>query len=55
MNKNDELLMDGIDERIESFLRGEMSTEEETAFKMEVKSNPELHNRAMAMTTLIRG
>ena len=47
--------MDGIDERIELFLRGEMSPEEETAFKQEIKSNPELRNRAMAMTSLIRG
>lgn len=55
MNKNSDLLMDGIDERIEAFLRGEMSSEEETAFKQEIKSNPELRNRAMAMTSLIRG
>ena len=47
--------MDGFDERIEAFLRGEMSSEEETAFKQEIKSNPELRNRAMAMTSLIRG
>ena len=55
MDKNDDILMDGIDERIELFLRGEMSPEEETAFKQEIKSNPELRNRAMAMTSLIRG
>ena len=55
MNKNDDILMDGFDERIEAFLRGEMSSEEETAFKQEIKSNPELRNRAMAMTSLIRG
>jgi len=55
MDKNDDILMDGIDERIELFLRGEMSPEEETAFKQEIKSNPELRNCAMAMTSLIRG
>ncbi len=55
MNKNDDILMDGFDERIEAFLRGEMSSEEETAFKQEIKSNPELRNCAMAMTSLIRG
>lgn len=54
MDKNDDILMDGIDERIEAFLRGEMSAEEETAFKQEIKSNPELRNRAMVMTSLIR-
>ena len=32
MDKNDDILMDGIDERIEAFLRGEMSTEEEALF-----------------------
>ena len=55
MDKNDDILMDGIDERIESFLRGTMSVEEETAFKQELKANPELRNRAMAMASLIRG
>ena len=55
MDKNDDILMDGIDERIEAFLRGEMSAEEETVFKQEIKSNPEVRNRAMAMTSLIKG
>ena len=47
--------MDGIDERVEAFLRGEMSEEEEAIFKQEIRSNPELRNRAMAMTSLLRG
>ena len=47
--------MDGIDERIEAFLRGEMSAEEEATFKQEIRQNPELRNRAMAMTSLIKG
>ena len=55
MDKNDDILMDDIDERIESFLRGTMSVEEETAFRQELKANSELRNRAMAMTSLIRG
>lgn len=55
MDKNDDILMDGIDERIEAFLRGEMSTEEEAVFKQEIRQNPELRNRAMAMTSLIKG
>lgn len=55
MDKNDELLIDGIDERIESFLRGEMTAEEEMAFKQEIRRNPELRSRAMAMTSLIKG
>ena len=55
MDKKDDILMDGIDERIESFLRGEMSEEEESAFKQEIQHNPELHSRVMAMTSLIKG
>ena len=55
MNKNDDILMDGIDERIETFLRGEMTAEEEIAFKQEIRQNPELRSRAMAMTSLIKG
>ena len=55
MDKNDKILMDGIDERIEAFLRGEMTTEEEAAFKQEIRQNPELRSRAMAMTSLVRG
>lgn len=55
MNKNDDILMDGIDERIEAFLRGEMSADEETAFKQEIRQDPELRSRAMAMTSLIKG
>lgn len=47
--------MDGIDERIETFLRGEMSAEEEAAFKLEIRQNPELRSRAMAMASLIKG
>ena len=47
--------MDGIDERIEAFLRGEMTADEETAFRQEIKTNPELRDRAKAMTSLIRG
>jgi len=55
MDKNNEILMDGIDERIESFLRGEMTAEEETAFKQEIRQNTDLRSRAMAMTSLIKG
>ena len=55
MDKNNEILMDGIDERIESFFRGEMTAEEETAFKQEIRQNTDLRSRAMAMTSLIKG
>lgn len=55
MDKNDEILTDGIDERIETFLRGEMSAEEEAAFKQDIRRNPELRSRAMTMISLIKG
>lgn len=55
MNKDNDILKDGIDERIESFLRGTMSAAEEDSFKQEIKTDPELRNRAMAMTSLIKG
>lgn len=55
MDKNDNILMDGIDERIEAFLRGQMPADEEATFKQEIRLNPELRNRAMAMTSLIKG
>lgn len=55
MNKNDNIIIDGIDERIESFLRGEMTAEEEAAFKQEIRQNPELRSRAMSMNSLIKG
>lgn len=55
MDKNNDILIDGIDERIESFLHGEMTAEEEAIFKQEIRQNPELRSRAMAMTSLIKG
>lgn len=55
MNKNDDILMDAIDERMEAFLRGEMSAEEESSFKQEIHRNPELRSRAMTMASLIKG
>ena len=55
MEKDNDILMDGIDERIEAFLRGTMTAEEEDAFKQEVKDDPELRNRAMTMKAMLKG
>jgi tetratricopeptide (TPR) repeat protein len=55
MEKDKDILIDGMDERIESFLCGTMNADEEAAFKQEIKSNPELRSRAMEMTALIKG
>lgn len=55
MDKNDDILMDGIDERIEAFLRGTMNSEEEASFKKEMCENPELRNHAKTLASLIKG
>lgn len=55
MDKDKDILINDTDERIETFLRGNMSAEEEEAFKKELKENPELRSRAMEMTALIKG
>ena len=55
MEKDKDILIDSVDERIESFLRGTMSADEEEAFKQELKENLELRNRAMEMTAFIKG
>lgn len=55
MEKDKDILIDSVDERIESFLRGTMTADEEAAFKQEIKSNPELRSRAMEMTALAKG
>lgn len=55
MNKDNDILMENVDERIESFLRGTMRAEEEAVFKQEIKNSPELRNRAIAMASLIKG
>lgn len=55
MDKNEDILMDGIEERIEAFLRGKLTAEEEVAFKHEIRQNTELRNRTMAMVKLIKG
>lgn len=55
MDKSNDILMDGIDERIEAFLRGQMNEEEEMAFKQEISRNPVLRKHALATTSLIKG
>lgn len=55
MDKDNDMMTNGYDERIEAFLRGTMSAEEEAAFKQELKNNPELRNQAMTMASLVKG
>lgn len=54
MDKNNDILIDGTDERIDAFLRGTMNPEEESAFKQEIRQNPELRSRTIATTLLIK-
>lgn len=44
-----------MDERIELFLRGEMSIEEEARFREELKTNSELREHARVISTLLKG
>ena len=55
MDKSNDILIDGIDERIEAFLRGQMNEKEEAAFKQEISMNPVLRKHVLAMTSLIKG
>jgi len=55
MDKNNDTLQEAIDERIDSFIRGTMSEEEESAFKQEIQADPELRAQVKATVALIRG
>ena len=55
MDKNNNILQETIDERIDAFIRGTMTSEEEAAFKEEIKSNTELRNQVLATISLIKG
>lgn len=55
MAKYNDIQQQTIDERIESFLRGTMTEEEEANFKQEIKADPELRNHVMATVSLIKG
>ena len=55
MDKSNDILQKSIDERIDAFIRGVMTEEEELAFKQEIKANPELRAQVMATVSMIRG
>lgn len=52
---NKDLLQQTIDDRIDAFVRGMMTEEEESAFKQEIKANPELRAQVLATLSLIKG
>jgi len=55
MDKNNDIQISAVDDRIDAFVRGMMTEEEETAFKQEIKADPELRNHVMASVSLIKG
>ena len=55
MDKNNEILQQSIDDCIDAFIRGMMTEEEETAFKQEIQSDPELRAQVLATVSLIKG
>ena len=55
MDKNNDIIQQAIDDRIDAFIRGMMTEEEETAFKQEIQSDPELRAQVLATVSLIKG
>lgn len=55
MDKNNDTYWESIDEKIDSFIRGEMTTDEESAFKQEIQDNPALRAHVTSTVSLIRG
>lgn len=55
MAKYNDIQQQNIDERIESFLRGTMTEEEEANFKQEIKADPDLRSHVIATVSLIKG
>ena len=47
--------MQAIDDRIDAYIRGTMTDEEEAAFKSEIKADPELRSYVLATISLIKG
>lgn len=55
MDKYNDIQQEAIDERVDSFIRGTMTEEEEAAFKEEIKADPELRAQVLATISLIKG
>jgi len=55
MDKYNDIQQETIDERIDSFIRGTMTEEEEAAFKEEIKADPELRAQVLATVSLVKG
>lgn len=55
MDNYTDIQQEAIDERIDAFIRGAMTEDEETAFKQETQSNPELRSQVIATLALVKG
>ena len=55
MDKDNEILEQSINDRIDAFVRGMMTEEEEAAFKQDIKADPELRAQVLATVSLIKG
>lgn len=55
MDKNNDILQQALDDRIDAFIRGMMTEEEEAAFKQEIQADPDLRAHVLATVSLIKG
>lgn len=55
MDKSNDTFIETIDNRIDAFVRGTMTKEEEAAFKQDIKADPELRSHVLATVSLIKG
>ncbi len=55
MDKNNDIIQQAIDDRIDAFIRGMMTEEEEAAFKQEIQADPGLQAHVLATVSLIKG
>ena len=54
MDKYNDIQQQAIEDRIDAFVRGAMTEEEEQAFKQEIKTDPELRAQVLATVSLIK-
>lgn len=55
MDKFTDIQQESNDERIDSFIRGALTEEDEAAFKQEIQTNPELRSQVLATLALVKG
>ena len=55
MDKYTDIQQEAIDERIDAYIRGTLTEDEETAFKQEIQSNPDLRSQVLATLALVKG